>query len=393
MIRRGVAGLVLLVIAATLLTGCWSRKEVQALAFVMALGVDWDPGAELYDVTLEFVRPPFVPAPAAAGGGAVPDPNQPFFFFQLRAATLADAMDEARRVLTRRLYLGHLQAVVIGEEAARRGVGGIVSWMLRHPEVRPSVEVFLGRPRAREVMAGRPALQLIPGRAISLLAEQAKLHSLAPTVTLARLIHAVLHDDVAPLLPILTVQPSGTPDPSTVPSFLQFKIEGLAAFRGDRLAGLLDERQSRGVMWARGEALGAVLNLETREGERVSLVSRRSRVQMQLAWLPGAELPVVTVAVSVLDDLLVRDEGPATIAKPEEAEMNRLVEELIAAELRAAVAVTQELGADIIGFGDLLRREAPQLWQELRADWPRRYAELPVEVEARVRVKRTGLIR
>lgn len=63
----------------------------------------------------------------------------------------------------------------------RRGVGGILSWMQRHPEVRPSVDVFLARPSAREVMAGRPALQLIPGRAISLLMDQAKLHSLAST--------------------------------------------------------------------------------------------------------------------------------------------------------------------------------------------------------------------
>lgn len=73
--------------------------------------------------------------------------------------------------------------------------------------------------------------------------------------------------------------------------------------------------------------------------------------------------------------------------------MNRLVEELIAAELRAAVAATQELGADVIGFGELLRRKAPGLWQQVRPEWQRRYGELPVRVEARVRVKRTGLTR
>lgn len=46
---------ILLIISLTLLTGCWSRKELNDLALVMALGIDLDPGG--YAVTVQVMNP------------------------------------------------------------------------------------------------------------------------------------------------------------------------------------------------------------------------------------------------------------------------------------------------------------------------------------------------
>lgn len=152
MTRRALVCLLLRLLAAGLFGGCWSRKEIHELAFVMAIGVDWDEERGRYDLTLQVVRPALVPQPTGQGSGGGLPQERPYFFIQVGGGNLAEALGEALKFETRRLYLGHLQAVGVREAAARRGIGPALDYLWRHQEVRPTAEMLVAASRARTLL-------------------------------------------------------------------------------------------------------------------------------------------------------------------------------------------------------------------------------------------------
>src|SRR5690606_2205641 len=64
------------------------------------------------------------------------------------------------------------------------------------------------------------------------------------------------------------------------------------------------------------------------------------------------------------------------------------VEERMRAMLRLA---QEELEADVMGFGALVRRQHPKEWRELRQNWHAHFRQVPVHISVEVKVRRTGL--
>jgi len=58
--------LLLLVLMAGILSGCWSRKELQELAIVLGAGVDRTPDGQV-QLTLQLSRPSVMPAGPQGG--------------------------------------------------------------------------------------------------------------------------------------------------------------------------------------------------------------------------------------------------------------------------------------------------------------------------------------
>jgi spore germination protein KC len=56
--------------------------------------------------------------------------------------------------------------------------------------------------------------------------------------------------------------------------------------------------------------------------------------------------------------------------------------------LEKAVKKAKELNTDIIGFGDLIHKFHPKVWQEMIKDYDTLFPELDVEVQPKIIVTR-----
>ncbi|HHY95443.1 MAG TPA: hypothetical protein GX513_10620, partial [Firmicutes bacterium] len=72
-------------------------------------------------------------------------------------------------------------------------------------------------------------------------------------------------------------------------------------------------------------------------------------------------------------------------------QLERALAEALGQDLTSALRYTQEMGADVFGFGWWLYRRQPLRWFAVREHWDRIYENLPVDVQVEVRVRAEGM--
>jgi spore germination protein KC len=393
MSRGSVRLLASALVALALLTGCWGRKELQELVFVTGIGVDWNKETELFDLTVEVVRMLFVPRPGEQPGA---NPRErPYYYVFVSGRTASEALLHLQRTRARQLQFTHLQTVIFGEEAARRGTGDMVDYLWRFYQTRPYIDMIVARGTARDLLAGVPVQGDITGRWLTFMLEQGRIHGYADVASLHRVMYAVVTPGIAPVVPVFALRPSGTTDPQNVPSLTEFRTDGIAVFRGDRLVRLLTPKESRGMFLARGDIRSTVITAPVpgQEGEWFSVSLQRPGARIEVGRATGGGLPQMRLRLSAEAEFEQRQRIPEPTSPEQLGRLEQVVERYIKEEVEAAIAASQEARADIIGFGEALRRSDPALFHRNASDWDDRYAELEVSVAVKVTIRRTGMMR
>lgn len=108
-IVRGVLRLMLALQFTVLLSGCWERKELNEVAFVLGIGID---KAEIgYTVSMQVVIPSAISSQASGGGGGN---GVPVVVYKFTVPTFYDAQRKLNLDSSRTSYLGHIRVLVIG---------------------------------------------------------------------------------------------------------------------------------------------------------------------------------------------------------------------------------------------------------------------------------------
>ena len=122
-------------------TGCWDRQELNQLAIVSGIGVDPGPTEGEITVVYQVVNPS-----ASSGTLGVSSTMTPFMTLQTSAKTIYAAIRKSSREISRKLYFGHLQVIVIHSELAEKsGIKDLLDMMYRDPEIREDIPVVIAK--------------------------------------------------------------------------------------------------------------------------------------------------------------------------------------------------------------------------------------------------------
>src|SRR5690625_167158 len=160
------ARLLLLLGLSVLLIGCWDHQPPENTAFILLIGLDMHP-EDPDDKTITQLA--VLPAGLATGQEGGQPEGSPFYLLSNSARTLEGAQWAVVDHLSRLPRLDHLKALVLSEEVAREGlvVEPSVAWALRHPQIRPGIFLFVSEQSAQEFLDATPALDPLPGAALS----------------------------------------------------------------------------------------------------------------------------------------------------------------------------------------------------------------------------------
>ncbi|ADU50192.1 germination protein, Ger(x)C family [Thermaerobacter marianensis DSM 12885] len=370
----------MLVVAAFLLTGCWDRIEINDRAIVLGMAVDRDPRGGFL-LTLSVADPARFPRPGQPGGALQPG-QKPVSYVQGSGRTLAEALSLMQESEPRRFFFGHLKVVLIGEQVARQGIGPALDFLVREPQPRPEVMMAVTPgPAGSLLMQATPPLESLPSEALR---ELIRLR-LGMVVPLYRLVRALYEEGIEAVVPRVELVPM-VDDGLRVKGW---RVNGVGVFRGDRLVGWLDDGQTRGLMWLRGEVQRGTLTVDI-DGSPVSL--RLLRARSQLRPVVEGDRVVMEVRVVTEDDLVDNPAGldltsPAAIRDIE----RRAAEAIIKRAEVARTIAQQQLRTDILGFGDAVRRRAPAAWARLGPAWAEIFPRVEVRYDVRVFLRRPGL--
>lgn len=177
---RTLALLLLLTIAAPLLSGCWDQVEIEDRALVLGLSIDKIPAddtqkedrvthihdnslpTEMISVTAQIAVPGRVPLGPGTGGSAGEGKTSPVWVVSVRGISLDDAMNNLQQQIADPRYLVHLRIIIISEEIARGSLAELNDYLRRNPEIRRRTWLLVSEGRASAFMDVNPPLQRVP---------------------------------------------------------------------------------------------------------------------------------------------------------------------------------------------------------------------------------------
>lgn len=382
-----------------LLAGCWSRREIEDLAIISAMAIDQVNlnGREKFRVSIQVIRPGQLGGGQRRGGGG--GNKAPNWLISGVGETIFDAIRNFGARSPRSMVLYHNEVIIIGERTARQGIGDVLDFLSRHKDIRLRTWVVVVKGEAMDVLKSGPDLESLLSEEISeLLTRTAPRVSKGAAVDLREFTEAMVTpgiDAVAGKVEVIRSTETAGEDPVNKQGepAKSPKVEGLAAFRGAKLAGWLDGNETRGYLYIIGRAGSGIIPVKAGKGEAQEISFLMTRSQSEI--VPRIERGRVTINVKIkAEGDLVEDGSPLPVAKPEIlARINRDVAREIHNMAMAALQKAQkEYKADIFGFGDKVHKVEPEFWHRVKDKWDDIYPEVEVKVQVTAKIRRTGMI-
>lgn len=373
-----------------LLTGCWSRRELNELSIAVAMGLDVAENDRIR-VTVQIVNPGEI---ASGKGGSK---AAPVTTFSMDANSIFEAVRKFTTQVNRRIYLSHLRLVVFGEELARRGIADPIDFLSRDHEMRTDYFLVVAkRQKAEDVLKVLTPEEEIPASELfSSLDMSERNWAATGKVTLDRVIEDLESEGTSPALTGLFVDGSirKGKEPENVqktsPAAI-IRYDGMSVFRTDKLIGWLNEDESKGYHYIQNKVKSTVVMNECRGG-RMDVEIVRSSTKVRGFLRKGA--PAVRV--------LVHAEGNVgdvacdlDLSKPESIrQIERMTEDNIRRKINQAVRTVQtRYRSDVFGFGEAMHRAFPGQWKEWKKNWDEHFTDMEVETLVHVKIRRIGTI-
>lgn len=371
-----------------MLTGCWGSRELDELAFTYGFGIDKIDGE--YSVTAQVINPEQVASKKTAGTGS------PVVIYEGRDKSVLNAIRKISIVSPRRLYGGHLYTLIVSEEVAKEGLTDILDFFNRDPELRSDFYVVIAKDHtAKEILSMITPFLVAPTLEIfEQLELSSKIWDPSKATTLRELISKIPLKGIHPVVPsILPGKPSGgqsetnmkTPQPP-LPS------GKLAVFYHDQLKDWLEDEEARTFNTITNNVKNSVTTFPCSNGGHGVMESRN--VKAKLAPDFSKNKPTMNVEVAFKGEISELDCGQDITTSDDFLKMEKQIEKYLQRFFTTYTkSIQQNVGIDILGFGQEFYRKKPNAWKEIEEDWDEIFRELPVNIRVTVDLEHAGTIK
>ncbi|MEW6423994.1 MAG: Ger(x)C family spore germination protein [Bacillota bacterium] len=380
------------VLVLVLCGGCWDRRELSEHAIILGAGVDRRPDGAV-ELTLQLARPgAFGGGMEGGGAGNVILGQNVAWVVSAAGEDIYDAQRNLALQVPRHLYWGHSALLVFGEETARHGVRDATNFFHRHPQPRETMWVMVARGTAKKILQSHSELEKTSAQAIGFLARAKAGHA----VRFIDLIKDLASPGANPALTRLELVRQGEPQGpgmEKAPKHQEVVFTGTAVFKDDKLVGWLDRHETRGLLWLRGEMKRGVVTIPSPSDptKKISFEITRSKTKVE----PFYDGKTISFGVDITTEgYLVEQQSKENLIPPEvlPALEKRLAKDI---EERCRMALEKAQGeyrTDVFRFGDAFHRKYKKAWRTLKKRWNEEFADAEISVEAKVRIRNTGLL-
>lgn len=372
----------LLVFACTsmlLLSGCWDRIELNDIALIRGIGLDKKKD-NVIEVTVEIAIPAAQLNQESSGGGGGGGGST--MIRTGKGVTIAEALEDLKERIPRKVFWGHSEVLVIGEKLAKEGIRDQIDFFIRYSEPRLRAYVFVTKGSAKDVLVLHPPLEKSSSEVLRELAVSKVLMH----VTVIELLQMLKKDAAA--LPMIDQLPAeeGQDSLQTIAY-----INRTAVFKQDKMAGSLNDEVTRGMLWIRDEIEDANITVNPEEAD--GYISMRI-IQAYTKLNPKIKDGKLEMTVTaVMEAEVVLNESSLKLEKPENGKvLERAVDKKIKARLTKTIdQVQKEMKTDILGFADAFEQKYPHKWAEMKDDWEEIFPEVEVTFDIESQILRTGM--
>lgn len=399
--------LIALILSLFLTTGC-DYIDYEDLTLISAIGIDFDETTDQVTVTVQYMATSTAGSSQESGSGSKTKPSP--LVIRASGLNISDALSKIQQATGNKLFYSYMEAVVIGENAAKFILMDTLQFAERTPHIRTTASLVITTGKAEKVLSTYDERISAPaGKNIRSLVKQSLRTGTAFPVSIQDFIEKLVITGRQPVAPLITVEymddsqdksSSGNTDDQGPVIYGQlrkgyYKVNGIAVFQGEKFIGCLDAKESTG--------LGYILNKNLKPYEYVTyaeddtkntlifqVVKSKSNISVRI----DDDKPVFTINTH-LEAFLMKDinNNDLTLLTPEVIDMlNKELANSVHSEIDSAIQKGQkEYATDIFDFGFDFYRKDPALWKiQFKDNWKDIFPDIQIDVDVTAKVINTG---
>ncbi|KMK76224.1 Ger(x)C family spore germination protein [Alkalihalobacillus pseudalcaliphilus] len=378
-----------LLLTLLILSGCWNKQELNEIAISLALGID--KLEDSYRVTVQVVDPLQMSLKKNSE-------RSPVIVVSEQADTIFSALRKMTQQTARRIYLSHIHLIVIDEETAKEGIHTILDLLIRDHEVRPDFQIVIAQDySALDVLSLITPLEVLPALDIYHSIQNSSKNTLnTVNYPIKDVMKSLVKDGTSTVMTAISikgdhVQGKTLDNTSSPVASTFFKIEKLAVFKKGKLVQMLSEENSQTYSFIKGEIENGILELNcpsTSDKFVLEIIDSNTKLDTSLR---NNEQVNITIKVDI-DAKLGEIHCPIDLKNTASiTELNETTAKHLSEMIEKNVEdIQKNVQTDIFGFGELVHREYPTYWKEIKQDWEQ-YFETRLTTDTAVSVNIKGL--
>ncbi|UPM54197.1 Ger(x)C family spore germination protein [Gottfriedia acidiceleris] len=381
--------IILILITSLLLVSCSNYKELNSVSIVVAMGVDYLPKDNQYNMVLQIINPSAI----ASITGSI---GTPVISLEQKGRTISEAARNITKSVSRSNIYSHVALVVIGENLAKKkSLNYIFDVFERDSKIRVNIPVIIARnDSVYKVMNNLPALDKLPAKSIvgkikntsSLLGENQE-------IQMRQVIAALSSSGREPVVNGAILE-NETEKSETLDNFSSVKssynkIEGLGVIKKGKLVGWLDGPPAKSVQIVDNAIKETNIQIKCSKKEYDSMEITRLKTDTKIKM--KNKIPSISInvkAIAIIDEVLCNDnfDQAKTLEKYE-----LLSEKAVKETIEKGIKEAQGYGADIFGFGEKLHLSEPKVFKKYEKNWNDQFQKAKVKVNVDVQINNVGM--
>jgi len=410
--RRYIFIFLMLPMFTTLLSGCYDKREVDELAYPLAIGLDVGE-ANILRLTLQLAAPLAIGSGGGEDGGGGQSENSSII--TVDTPSLYSGLNLINNIISKEINVSHAKVIVISKKLAEQDFSIYLHALERGREFRPDIFVIISNGPADEYLKNvKPTLEANPSKYYELLLGK-DFTAFYPSIRLNKFYFASESDSIQPVaifsdigkydsadqlkksedgIKTKSAGLEGQYEAGNIPvaAKRQNEVMGMAVFKKEKMVGTANGAEANCYQlitgdynysyWTIPDVLEkeniVVMNIMQRNKPVIKVDLKEDRVSIRIS------LDLEGDFTSIQSDQNY-EEHPEIMAQA----AGELIKEQIIAFLKRT---TDEFDSDVCGFGRFVKGKflTWNKWKEYK--WFDKYKDTSFSVEVDLKMRRTGLM-
>lgn len=367
------------------ISGCWNYNELSDLAIVTGAGIDEHENG--FKLSLMISN-------SQAINGDTQNESQTTIFTGI-GNNISEALVNIEMKNPKKIYLGHLAAVVIDEKIAKKDVSHVLDALVRNPESAKKYHVIIARDnKAENIIKSLSPLESFPSQNIALnIRTTSENQGISNDIILSVFLEKILKPGVNAILPSISLQ--GEPNKSdniddlkeTEPKSM-IKTGSIGLFKDYKLVSWTTEKESQGINIV-NNSVGRIFltnKYENNDSMVILLDKIKCQSSLELKSKPTVMLNIEAEGAIIETNMKINLENAEIIKQIDEK-----TKESLKSIISKGINIAKQNKTDVFGFGNMIYKNNPKYWYKLAKEWDDKYfPELDVKTKITVNIKSKG---
>lgn len=334
-----------------LMTGCWNSKDPQNMAYVTAIGLDYEDGKYItYAQILNFSN-------VAKSEKAELGKNVPVWIGKGEGITVTESFNNIYSTSQLRVFWGHVKSVVCSERFLKKGarIKEAYDMANRYREIRYNVLFYGTKEPIRDIFSQKSLLNLSPLDTILDTPSQAYSQRSFILPMYGYKVLAQFNEAAeSAMMPSISIdKTSWTEDQKSRP---MFKIDGVYYFHQKTMAAWLSETDLKGYRFLQKKLQRTPINVPDNNNPDAALVLIKPKQRIEPVIRDGKVYYNISLVIQAYLDELVRDMS--------KKELEKKAAQVIRDQIRTTYNKGLRQKVDVLRLGEHLYRKDPKSWHE-----------------------------